>query len=87
MKASAETVSTPTSSLGITVSCSTAETHCSFTSLVCGTLYDMNVRSVAAHCNSSEGAQSTVIDRYVFLCLPLHEIDLHTETYKADKHI
>ena len=73
--------------LYVTVSCSTTETHCSFTSLVCGTLYDVNVRSVAAHCNSSEGAQSTVLDRYVFLCLPLREIDLHTETYKADKHI
>ena len=37
-----------------TVSCGTAETHCSFTSLHCG----MDVKSVAAHCNSSQGAQA-----------------------------
>ncbi|XP_034066039.1 uncharacterized protein LOC117542456 [Gymnodraco acuticeps] len=35
------------------VSCSTTQTDCSLTSLLCGRMYDVNVIALADHCNSS----------------------------------
>lgn len=34
--------------------CHTTETHCSLTTLRCGSLYNVTVAAVAEHCNSSE---------------------------------
>lgn len=34
-------------------SCNTSQTHCLLPSLLCGHTYDVKVRSVAQHCNSS----------------------------------
>lgn len=34
--------------------CSTAETLCSFTSLQCGLHYNVTVKALASHCNSSQ---------------------------------
>lgn len=35
------------------VSCSTNQTHCPLPSLLCGRTYDVEIISVAQHCNSS----------------------------------
>ncbi|CAL8268058.1 unnamed protein product [Arctogadus glacialis] len=41
-------------------SCTSAETHCSLLSLLCGRLYEVSVAAVAAHCNSSRSGDALI---------------------------
>ncbi|CAL8396350.1 unnamed protein product [Boreogadus saida] len=41
-------------------SCTSAETHCSLLSLLCGRLYEVSVDAVAAHCNSSHSGDALI---------------------------
>ncbi|KAJ8384528.1 hypothetical protein AAFF_G00204430 [Aldrovandia affinis] len=45
---------------GHTDCCSTDETMCTFTSLQCGQHYDVNVKALASHCNSSQTSSPSI---------------------------
>lgn len=62
--------------------CHTTETHCSLTTLRCGSLYNLTVAAVAEHCNSSEAATQLHTGRNITPTTHTHlQFHFHTNTH------